>query len=198
MADKLSEGGKSVLLVEKGPKSLGRFDPNGTFYKKPGWLEGSNLSRFDVPGLANQIYTDAARIVCNDTELRAGCLLGGGATINAGLWWKVRRIRGHKKLLSHLMLKYHSQIQPTGTRISPMAGKAKILWQPLNASSNAFPAPLSHPQMGCSTAENGTTPSPRSSLPEDGRKSRPTKSPTKRTTPWGIVSSCTSTGNAAV
>lgn len=46
LADKLSENGASVLLIEKGPPSSGRW--GGTM--KPEWLEGTNLTRFDVPG----------------------------------------------------------------------------------------------------------------------------------------------------
>jgi cellobiose dehydrogenase (acceptor) len=84
VADKLSEGGKSVLLIEKGPPSLGRF--GGTM--KPEWLEGTNLTRFDVPGLCNQIWVDSAGIACTDIDQMAGCVLGGGAAVNAALWWK--------------------------------------------------------------------------------------------------------------
>ncbi|KAF2276470.1 cellobiose dehydrogenase-like protein [Westerdykella ornata] len=84
VADKLSESGKSVLLIEKGPPSLGRF--GGTM--KPDWLQGTNLTRFDVPGLCNQIWVDSAGIACTDIDQMAGCVLGGGSAVNAALWWK--------------------------------------------------------------------------------------------------------------
>ncbi|KAK3322580.1 cellobiose dehydrogenase-like protein [Apodospora peruviana] len=84
LADKLSESGKSVLLIEKGPASSGRW--GGTM--KPNWLVGTNLTRFDVPGLCNQIWVDSAGIACTDTDQMAGCVLGGGTAVNAGLWWK--------------------------------------------------------------------------------------------------------------
>ncbi|KAK3995717.1 hypothetical protein QBC44DRAFT_12461 [Cladorrhinum sp. PSN332] len=84
IADKLSQAGKSVLLIEKGPPSSGRW--GGTM--KPKWLEGTNLTRFDVPGLCNQIWVDSAGIACTDTDQMAGCVLGGGTAVNAGLWWK--------------------------------------------------------------------------------------------------------------
>ncbi|KAJ9137225.1 Fungal cellulose binding domain-containing protein [Pleurostoma richardsiae] len=84
IADKLSEAGKSVLLIEKGPPSSGRW--GGTL--KPEWLDGTNLTRFDVPGLCNQIWVDAGGIACTDTDQMAGCVLGGGTAVNAGLWWK--------------------------------------------------------------------------------------------------------------
>lgn len=87
VADKLSESGKSVLLIEKGPPSSGRW--GGTM--KPDWLQGTNLTRFDVPGLCNQIWVDSGGIACGDTDQMEGCVLGGGTAVNAGLWWKVRK-----------------------------------------------------------------------------------------------------------
>ncbi|EAQ84608.1 hypothetical protein CHGG_08622 [Chaetomium globosum CBS 148.51] len=84
VADKLSEAGHKVLLIEKGPPSTGRW--KGTM--KPDWLEGTDLTRFDVPGLCNQIWVDSAGIACTDTDQMAGCVLGGGTAVNAGLWWK--------------------------------------------------------------------------------------------------------------
>jgi cellobiose dehydrogenase (acceptor) len=68
VADRLSEAGHSVLLLEKGPRSSGRW--NGTM--KPTWLEGTNLTRFDVPGLFNQIWHDSAGVACDDTGVMAG------------------------------------------------------------------------------------------------------------------------------
>ncbi|KAH8708361.1 hypothetical protein GQ44DRAFT_816105 [Phaeosphaeriaceae sp. PMI808] len=84
VADRLTEAGKSVLLVEKGPLSSGRF--NGTM--KPTWLQGTNLTRFDVPGLFNQIWVDSAPVACADLDVMAGCVLGGGQAVNSALWWK--------------------------------------------------------------------------------------------------------------
>jgi cellobiose dehydrogenase (acceptor) len=85
MADKLSEAGKSVLLIEKGPVSTGQWGGK----LGPEWLAGTNLTRFDVPGLCNEIWVDSAGIACTDTDQMAGCVLGGGTAVNAGLWWKV-------------------------------------------------------------------------------------------------------------
>jgi cellobiose dehydrogenase (acceptor) len=85
VADRLSEAGHSVLLIEKGPPSSGRW--GGTM--KPNWLVGTNLTRFDVPGLCNQIWHDSAGIACDDIDQMAGCVLGGGTAVNAALWWKV-------------------------------------------------------------------------------------------------------------
>lgn len=88
VADKLSEAGKKVLLIEKGPPSLGRF--GGTM--GPDWLKGTGLTRFDVPGLCNQIWVDSAGVACTDTDQMAGCVLGGGTAVNAALWWKPNAI----------------------------------------------------------------------------------------------------------
>jgi len=87
LVDKLSEAGKSVLLIEKGPASTGRWGGS----MKPDWLTGINLTRFDVPGLCNQIWMNSTGIACTDTDQMAGCVLGGGTAVNAGLWFKVCR-----------------------------------------------------------------------------------------------------------
>ena len=84
LADKLSAAGKSVLLIERGPPSSGRW--GGTM--KPAWLEGTNLTRFDVPGLDNEIWANSTGIACTDVSVMAGCVLGGGTAVNAGLWWR--------------------------------------------------------------------------------------------------------------
>ncbi|KAG8629314.1 hypothetical protein KVT40_003179 [Elsinoe batatas] len=84
IAAKLSEGGKKVLLLERGPPSVGRWGGK----LGPAWLSGTGLTRFDVPGLCNQIWKDSAGIACPDAPTMAGCVLGGGTAVNAGLWWK--------------------------------------------------------------------------------------------------------------
>lgn len=84
VADKLSEAGHSVLLIEKGPPSSGHW--GGTM--GPEWLKGTGLTRFDVPGLCNQIWVDSVGVACTDMDQMAGCVLGGGVAVNAGLWWK--------------------------------------------------------------------------------------------------------------
>ncbi|KAI5860128.1 hypothetical protein GGS23DRAFT_250254 [Durotheca rogersii] len=84
IADRLSERGYSVLLLEKGPPSTGIWGGN----MKPLWLQKTDLTRFDVPGLCNQIWVDSDGVACRDTDQMAGCVLGGGTAVNAGLWWK--------------------------------------------------------------------------------------------------------------
>ena len=84
LADRLSAEGKSVLLIEKGGPSTGRWGGS----RKPDWLVDTDLTRFDVPGLCNEIWHDSAGIACSDMDQMAGCILGGGTAVNAGLWWK--------------------------------------------------------------------------------------------------------------
>lgn len=85
VADKLSEAGHKVLLIEKGPVSTDQW---GGQLGAP-WMAGTGLTRFDVPGFCNEIWHDAAGIACRDTDQMAGCILGGGTAINAALWWRV-------------------------------------------------------------------------------------------------------------
>ncbi|TVY84745.1 Cellobiose dehydrogenase [Lachnellula suecica] len=87
IADKLSESGKSVLLIDKGVAS----SVDGvevTIRPESGWLDGTNLTWFDVPGECNRIWNGgSAGVSCTDTDQMAGCVLGGGTAVNAGLWW---------------------------------------------------------------------------------------------------------------
>ncbi|KAG0135076.1 hypothetical protein HOY82DRAFT_668158 [Tuber indicum] len=87
-ADRLSETGKKVLLIERGPPST--YATGGRL--GPAWLNGENLTRFDVPGLFNQIWVDSAGIRCDDIDQMAGCLLGGGTAVNSGLFFKPQSI----------------------------------------------------------------------------------------------------------
>lgn len=87
IADKLSESGKSVLLIERGPPSSGRWGGQ----ERTDWLQGTNLTFYDVPSLDNEIYSGnfSSNIYCPDVVGGiAGCVLGGGTAINSGLWWR--------------------------------------------------------------------------------------------------------------
>ncbi|KAF4923001.1 Cellobiose dehydrogenase [Colletotrichum viniferum] len=97
MADRLSEAGHKVLMIERGPISSGRWFPEETLLKdqlpfdnwRPEWLKGTNLTRFDVPGLCQRIWVDGRNATYDDiNENTSGCVLGGGMAVNAGLWWK--------------------------------------------------------------------------------------------------------------
>ncbi|KAJ7786863.1 hypothetical protein B0H14DRAFT_2630024 [Mycena olivaceomarginata] len=53
------------------------------------WLKGTNLTKFDVPGLfAESMFTDPKELWwCKDINVFAGCLLGGGGSVNGALYW---------------------------------------------------------------------------------------------------------------
>jgi len=53
----------------------------------PAWLLGKSLTRFDVPGLCNEIWRNSTGIACDDVDQMAGCVLGGGTAINAGMFF---------------------------------------------------------------------------------------------------------------
>ncbi|KAJ2987273.1 hypothetical protein NUW58_g4598 [Xylaria curta] len=86
LADRLTAAGHTVLLIEKGPPSTGLWGGN----LKPTWLNETSLTRFDVPGLANEIWHDPTGVVCTDVDQMSGCVLGGGVAVNSG--WKSRDV----------------------------------------------------------------------------------------------------------
>lgn len=91
LAARLSESGLRTLLIERGPPSSGRW--NGTL--KAPWLEGTNLTSYDVPSLYTEQWVGdfSKGIYCPDVQgAVAGCVLGGGTAINAGLWWRPAEI----------------------------------------------------------------------------------------------------------
>ena len=79
-ADRLSQAGKKVLLLERGGPSTAETGGN----EFAPWADGQNLTRFDVPGLFATVFTAPNPWWwCNDIDSMAGCLVGGGASINA-------------------------------------------------------------------------------------------------------------------
>ncbi|KAJ7049422.1 cellobiose dehydrogenase [Mycena amicta] len=84
-ADRISQAGKSVLLLERGGPSTGQT--GGTY--QPNWTKGTNLTKFDVPGLFESMFTDPnpAFWWCKDITVFAGCLVGGGTSVNGALYW---------------------------------------------------------------------------------------------------------------
>ncbi|TFK65977.1 cellobiose dehydrogenase [Pluteus cervinus] len=83
-ADRLSETGKKVLLLERGGPSTGETGGN---YIAP-WAPGTNLTKFDVPGLFESMFNDGNPFWwCKDINVFAGCLVGGGTSINGALYW---------------------------------------------------------------------------------------------------------------
>ena len=46
------------------------------------------LTKFDIPGLFESLFTDSNPFWwCKDVTVFAGCLLGGGTSINGALYW---------------------------------------------------------------------------------------------------------------
>ncbi|KAL9714475.1 substrate-specific activator of APC-dependent proteolysis [Leucoagaricus gongylophorus] len=83
-ADRLSEAGKKVLLLERGGPSTA--ETGGTY--GPPWAQGYNLTKFDIPGLFESMFLDSNPFWwCKDVNSLAGCLVGGGTAINGALYW---------------------------------------------------------------------------------------------------------------
>ncbi|KAF8657601.1 hypothetical protein AX16_002182 [Volvariella volvacea WC 439] len=84
VADRLSEAGKKVLLLERGGPSHG--DTGGNYIAP--WAPGTQLTKFDVPGLFESLFSDPSPFWwCRDINSFAGCLLGGGTSINGMLYF---------------------------------------------------------------------------------------------------------------
>ncbi|KAI4861046.1 putative cellobiose dehydrogenase [Hypoxylon rubiginosum] len=86
VADRLSEAGKKTLLLELGGLSYGIT--GGT--EKPAWLNGTSLSRVDVPGLYKSIFNGGTDLLCPSDVVNAfqACTIGGNSAINAGLYFQ--------------------------------------------------------------------------------------------------------------
>jgi cellobiose dehydrogenase (acceptor) len=53
------------------------------------WLNGTNLSRVDVPGLYKSIFADGGGLTCESlVNAYLGCTIGGSSAINAGLFFQ--------------------------------------------------------------------------------------------------------------
>ncbi|KAK8086858.1 Cellobiose dehydrogenase [Apiospora phragmitis] len=86
VADRLSEAGKKTLLLELGGASYSITGGE----EKPAWLDGTGLSRVDVPGLYSTIFSNPSDMIC-DSDIIGGygaCTVGGNSAINAGLYFQ--------------------------------------------------------------------------------------------------------------
>ncbi|TFK46999.1 the flavin domain of cellobiose dehydrogenase [Heliocybe sulcata] len=87
VADRISETGKSVLMLERGGPSTG--ETGGTDVAP--WANGTHLTKFDIPGVFESLFNDPNPWYwCNDITFFAGCLLGGGAEVNGALYFYPR------------------------------------------------------------------------------------------------------------
>lgn len=107
---------------------------------KPDWLVDTNLTRFDVPGLCNEIWVNSTGIQCYDTDQMAGCVLGGGTAVNAGLWWKVSILPILNTFIA--MLTCSSQIHLIGMSTFPRAGSPLTWLRQRPEFSIEFPAQI--------------------------------------------------------
>jgi cellobiose dehydrogenase (acceptor) len=83
----MSEAGKKTLLLEQGGPSY--YTTGGR--TRPGWLNGTGLSRVDVPGLYKSIFSNSDGDLLCPPELShafQGCTIGGSTAINAGLFFQ--------------------------------------------------------------------------------------------------------------
>lgn len=83
----MSEAGKKTLLLEQGGPSY--YITGGRM--RPDWLNGTELSRVDVPGLYKSIFsTPGEGLLCGSGIVNAfqGCTVGGNTAINAGLFFQ--------------------------------------------------------------------------------------------------------------
>ncbi|KAF8610371.1 the flavin domain of cellobiose dehydrogenase [Ceratobasidium sp. AG-I] len=88
LADRLSEAGKQVLLIERGGPSTAATGGTDT----PPWPYSTNLTRFDIPGAFESFYNLTAGVPywwCRDlpTQGPGACIVGGGTAINSMLYW---------------------------------------------------------------------------------------------------------------
>jgi len=83
-ADRMSEAGKRTLLLEQGGGSY--YSTGGR--ERPNWLSNTDLSRVDVPGLYNSIFSGNSDLLCGNKQNGGfgGCTIGGSSAINAELF----------------------------------------------------------------------------------------------------------------
>lgn len=83
----MSEAGKKTLLLEQGGPSY--YITGGR--ARPDWLDNTDLSRVDVPGLYKSIFSESdGGLTCASNVVNAfqGCTIGGNTAINAGLFFQ--------------------------------------------------------------------------------------------------------------
>ncbi|KAG9244685.1 cellobiose dehydrogenase-like protein [Calycina marina] len=87
VADRMSEAGLSTLLIEAGGPSFG-ITGGDLDSRRPSWLNGTDLTRVDVPGLYKSIFADGGNLTCGKSlNAYGGCTIGGSSAINAGMYF---------------------------------------------------------------------------------------------------------------
>ncbi|KAF7188229.1 Cellobiose dehydrogenase [Pseudocercospora fuligena] len=84
-AARMSEAGKKTLLLEQGGPSY--YITGGR--DRPHWLDNTQLSRVDVPGLYKSIFAEQGNLTCQGkVDAFTGCTIGGSSAINAELFFQ--------------------------------------------------------------------------------------------------------------
>ncbi|KAH6629088.1 choline dehydrogenase [Boeremia exigua] len=109
-AQRIAESGASVLLIERGGPSYGF---TGYTENMP-WNE--TVSMYDVPGYGYYLKDVGTPAYCDDTADMAGCLLGGGTSVNAMMFVKPRDQDWDDKW-------------PTGWKSSDVSAAADRVWE---------------------------------------------------------------------
>ncbi|KAH8203266.1 hypothetical protein TruAng_002564 [Truncatella angustata] len=131
VADRLSEAGKKTLLLEIGGPSYGITGGR----ERPAWLNGTDLSRVDVPGLYKSIFSGGSELLCPSDVVNGfqACAIGGNSAINAGLYfqppasdWDLYHPDGWKNDDVQAATQRLLQRQPSVTSYSP---DGKFYWQ---------------------------------------------------------------------
>ncbi|KUJ07660.1 FAD/NAD(P)-binding domain-containing protein [Mollisia scopiformis] len=88
VSHRMASAGLKTLLLEGGRTSYG-ITGGDLDSRRPAWLDGTNLTRVDVPGLYKSIFSDQGNLRCTGlTNAFGGCTVGGSSAINAGLFFE--------------------------------------------------------------------------------------------------------------
>ncbi|KFZ17799.1 hypothetical protein V502_04398 [Pseudogymnoascus sp. VKM F-4520 (FW-2644)] len=88
VATRLAEANLKTLLLEGGGPSYG-VTGGDLSSRRPSWLNNTDLTRVDVPGLYSSIFGDGGGLICSGTiNAYGGCTIGGSSAINAGLYFE--------------------------------------------------------------------------------------------------------------
>jgi cellobiose dehydrogenase (acceptor) len=109
-AQKIAESGASVLLIERGGPSYGFTG----YTKNLSWND--TVSMYDVPGYGYYLSDVGTPAYCDDTADMAGCLLGGGTSVNAMMFVKPQDRDFDDKW-------------PTGWKSADIAAAADRVWE---------------------------------------------------------------------
>ncbi|KAH7381339.1 choline dehydrogenase [Phaeosphaeria sp. MPI-PUGE-AT-0046c] len=109
-AERLAKSGASVLLIERGGPSLASSGNTKTL----DW--NSSVTMYDVPAYGYYLSDVGSPAFCSDTADQAGCLLGGGSSVNAMMYVKPQ----DKDFDDHW---------PTGWKSADVAAAADRVWE---------------------------------------------------------------------